>query len=116
MTASHSAPTSPANDEPETPAWLPALGFVLLVAVGLTWAVTPPTAQAGGPLPAGSAKASEPASANADAVRRAIPPPTPPAAQVQAAMPTPPARPAPTASVAAHDKVARPAKKHPQTP
>ena len=32
---------APAEQEPQTPMWLPALGAALFIAVGLWWAVTP---------------------------------------------------------------------------
>jgi hypothetical protein len=42
MTDHHSDPPSRMDDEPETPTWLPALGFALLIGAGVAWAVTPP--------------------------------------------------------------------------
>ncbi len=115
MTDSHFAPPSPASDEPETPAWLPALGFVLMVVGGLAWAVTPPTAQASAPEAAASVRASDSVNASADAARRPTPPPAPPTAHVpaSAAPIVPPPPPFPPAGVAPRDKVGRPAKKHP---
>jgi hypothetical protein len=45
MSDPHADPQSPV-DEPETPAWLPALGFALFIGGGVAWAVTPPTVSA----------------------------------------------------------------------
>jgi len=44
-----SASASPAEDEPETPFWLPALGFALFVFGGIGWAVSPSLASASPP-------------------------------------------------------------------
>jgi hypothetical protein len=78
MTDPH-VPT-PAEDEPKTPMWLPALGAALFVGVALVWAVTPssPPIQ---PEPAASA------SASASAAQSAVPPPPPPTAVASARPP-----------------------------
>lgn len=118
MTDSHSDPPSSTDDEPETPVWLPALGFALFVVGGVAWAVTPPLASAmPPPLPAPSVVAASPP-----------PPPTAiaptasaPAASAPAApLPVPP-RPGgpppkgklPGATDAPGMMLPRPAKKHP---
>jgi hypothetical protein len=71
MTDPHSDPPSSTDDEPETPVWLPALGFALFIVGGLAWAVTPP-------------------------IQSATPPPLPPPVVVQAP-PPPTAQPVATA-------------------
>jgi hypothetical protein len=112
MTDSHSVSASPADDEPETPFWLPALGFVLFIVGGVAWAVTPPLGQATPPEPAASAKAAESASAAVNPAQ-AHPPPAAPAATF--AVPSAPPQPVPAAR-AAHDESpppAKPTKKHP---
>jgi hypothetical protein len=61
MTDPHSDAPSAAVDEPESPAWLPALGFALFVVGGVAWAVTPPVVSATPPpLPAPSVVAAPP--------------------------------------------------------
>jgi hypothetical protein len=76
MTDPHSDAPSGAGDEPETPPWLPALGFALFVVGGVAWAVTPPAVSATPPpLPAPSVVAA--------------PPPPPPAATAPAPQPVP---------------------------
>jgi hypothetical protein len=117
MTDPHSdAPSAPV-DEPESPAWLPALGFALFVVGGVAWAVTPPVVSATPPpLPAPSAVA-------------APPPPPPQAASALAPQPAPapgnppallqrPGAPIPKVVVPGAGSVPgglspRPAKKHP---
>ncbi|HEX4448076.1 MAG TPA: hypothetical protein VH044_15110, partial [Polyangiaceae bacterium] len=37
----HAHHAAAADDEPETPFWLPALGFAFFIAGGLAWALTP---------------------------------------------------------------------------
>ncbi|HEY5147937.1 MAG TPA: hypothetical protein VII82_14280 [Polyangiaceae bacterium] len=111
MTDPHSAPSShasPAEDEPETPFWLPALGFALFVFGGIGWAVSPSLASATPPPlpPPTVVKAAPPPTASAPPAAPA-PPVTPPPAPAQSAAPT------------LHRKLpgappgARPAKKHP---
>ena len=78
MTDPHSETPSSADDEPETPVWLPALGFALFVVGGVAWAVTPPAVSATPPPIA------------APSVAPAPPPPPPQAQQPQAAPPSPP--------------------------
>jgi hypothetical protein len=51
----HHGPAAP--PEPKTPMWLPALGAVLFLIVGLIWGLTPSTPSEGGGAPAGSASA-----------------------------------------------------------
>jgi hypothetical protein len=97
MTDPHSAPASPADDEPESPFWLPALGFVLFIVGGLAWAVTPPMAH---PTAEPAAKAAEPASATGSPMQPAAPPaaapigtfPAPTVAPLQPAVPAHSAR------------------------
>jgi hypothetical protein len=82
MSDSHT-PT-PADDEPKTPMWLPALGAALFVGVALVWAVTPasPSIQ---PEPAAAA-----ASDSVQAAPPAPPPPPPPTmTAVASARPSP---------------------------
>ncbi|HTB75693.1 MAG TPA: hypothetical protein VK762_20725 [Polyangiaceae bacterium] len=82
MTDSHADPQSP-DVEPETPVWLPALGFALFVVGGVAWAVTPPVVSATPPpLPP-------------PIVAPATPPPAPQAAPPSAPQPVqaPPANP-----------------------
>ncbi len=78
MTDPHADPPSSTDDEPETPVWLPALGFALFLVGGLAWAVTPPMVSATPPpLPP-------------PVVVSAAPPPAPPpqqAAPAQAPQP-----------------------------
>jgi hypothetical protein len=62
---------APADDEPQTPMWLPALGAALFVSVALWWAVTPSA-----PSPDAAAAAAS-ASAAASAVAVPTPPPAP---------------------------------------
>src|SRR4029077_18024650 len=112
MTESHSAPNPEAEGEPETPTWLPALGFVLFVATGLAWAITAPTTRDAAPPAAASVGAPEPAQSVAP-IQRAVPPPT--ANQAPSPAP-PPARPSHTAGVAHRDGAGRPAKKRPAVP
>jgi hypothetical protein len=77
MTDPHSDAPPAAVDEPESPAWLPALGFALFVVGGVAWAVTPPVVSATPPpLPAPSVVA-------------APPPPPPQAAPAPAPQPAP---------------------------
>jgi hypothetical protein len=79
MSEPHADPQSTV-DEPETPVWLPALGFALFIGAGVAWAVTPPMASATPPpLP--------------PPVVMPAPTPPPPAAQpaAPAPAPTPPA-------------------------
>jgi hypothetical protein len=77
MSEPHADPHSTV-DEPETPVWLPALGFALFIGAGVAWAVTPPLASATPPpLP--------------PPVVMPAPTPPPPAAQPAAPAPTPPA-------------------------
>jgi hypothetical protein len=70
MSDPHASASAPAEDEPKTPMWLPALGATLFVSAGLWWAVTP-----GDPLPG----ADQPV-ASASAPATAAPPPAPTAA------------------------------------
>ncbi len=87
MTDPHSDPPS-TDDEPETPVWLPALGFALFILGGVAWAVTPPVVSATPPpLPAPSVVAAPP----------------PPPAQT-----APPAPPQPTATAPANPPPALP--------
>ena len=56
---SHAHDAVPAPAEPNTPMWLPAVGALLFLSVGLAWALTTPpkeTADLSG-IPAGSASA-----------------------------------------------------------
>jgi hypothetical protein len=101
MTDPHADPASTTDDEPETPFWLPALGFALFVLGGLAWAVTPP-AQAATP-------AALPVSAPSVAP---APPPAPPPSPPPAAIP-PPSAPPPALSALPTRPVPRPTKKHP---
>jgi hypothetical protein len=81
MTDPHSDPPSSTDDEPETPVWLPALGFALFLVGGLAWAVTPPMASATPPpLPP-------------PVVVSAPPPPAPPTQQAAPAPAPPPTAP-----------------------
>ena len=50
----HGPPPPP---EPKTPMWLPALGAVLFLTVGLVWALTPTSKNETEAVPAGSAGA-----------------------------------------------------------
>jgi hypothetical protein len=118
MTDPHSDPPSSTDDEPETPVWLPALGFALFVVGGVAWAVTPPMASATPlPLPAPSVVAAPPPPpptasappANAPAASApAPPPPVPP----HPGGPTPKGK-LPGATGAPGMMLPRPAKKHP---
>ena len=110
MTDSHSAPTSP-DDEPETPFWLPPLGFALFIIGGLAWAVTPPAESPIAPEPAAVSAAAEMPSATA--MPRAAPSPPAPPAMVAVPTATVPAHPAPNAAGSAHDAGARLAKPSP---
>src|ERR1019366_2464496 len=111
MTDLHSDTVSPAEDEPETPFWLPALGFALFVFGGIGWAVSPSLPSATPPpLP--------------PALPSAPPPPLPPptvvtAVAASALPPPPPAAPPPPSQSAApvHGarKVPPPAGTHPLT-
>ena len=78
--SSHGHDGPPIPPEPQTPMWLPALGAVLFLAVGLWWATRPAP-------PAAIAQDSA-ADAGAVAVASAAAPPPPPAAR-----PTPPPMP-----------------------
>jgi hypothetical protein len=81
MTDPHSDPPSSTDDEPETPVWLPALGFALFLVGGLAWAVTPPMVSATPPpLPP-------------PVVVSAAPPPAPPPQQAAPAQAPQPAAP-----------------------
>jgi hypothetical protein len=84
MTDSHADPHS-TDDEPQTPVWLPALGFALFVVGGVAWAVTPPAVSAAPPpMPAPSVVVAPPPAP------QAAPPPAPQPAQ---APPTNPPQP-----------------------
>ena len=39
MSDPHAAATTPADDEPKTPMWLPVLGLALFLVFGLAWAL-----------------------------------------------------------------------------
>jgi hypothetical protein len=72
MTDPPSDAPSAAVDEPETPAWLPALGFALFMVGGVAWAVTPPAVSATPPplsVPSVSAAPPPPAPQAAPAPR-----------------------------------------------
>jgi hypothetical protein len=88
MSDPHASASAPAEDEPKTPMWLPALGAALFISVGLWWAVTPGAP----PPPTDEAVAS--ASAPALAVPTAAPTPQP----TPARPPTQGLAPAPIAS------------------
>ncbi len=79
MSDPHASASAPAEDEPKTPMWLPALGAALFVSAGLWWAVTPVAMAPVADQPA--------ASASASAVAMAAPPPS---AAAPRPMPTPP--------------------------
>jgi hypothetical protein len=87
---SHSS-SAPAEDEPETPFWLPALGFALFVFGGLGWAVSPSATQGTpGPLPPPPVVNVAPAAPSASAApapppQAAPPPPVPSAAPAASA-------------------------------
>jgi hypothetical protein len=77
MSDPHASASSPAEDEPKTPMWLPALGAALFVSAGLWWAVTPgapPPPVADEPV----ASASAPATAPPTIAPRPQPVPVPP--------------------------------------
>jgi hypothetical protein len=106
------SPTShaqPAEDEPETPFWLPALGFALFVLGGIGWAVSPSFASATPPpLPPPTVVTAAPAAVPSAAPPQPAPAPPPPSAAPSATparglrkMPAPPGAPS------------HPAKKHP---
>jgi hypothetical protein len=107
-----------ADDEPETPFWLPALGFVLFVAGGLAWAITPPaqaaTPPAWVPPPVQTVVAPQASAAAAAPAPPAPAPPTPPPAPT--VMPGGPPRPLafPPAPSARPAGSAHPLKKRPQ--
>ena len=75
MSETHGTPSDPhshepvAPPEPHTPMWLPALGAVLFLMVGLVWALTPSSKNEAGDTPAGSGSAA-PAGADAGAPAR----------------------------------------------
>jgi hypothetical protein len=81
MSDPHSDSHAPIEEEPETPFWLPALGFALFVFGGIGWAVSPslPSGTPGPLPPPPTATAAAPAASPAPA-------PTPPP---QALPPTP---------------------------
>jgi hypothetical protein len=61
MSDPHAAATPPLDDEPRTPTWLPVLGVVLFLLVGLAWALNSkssgPTAQEAAASASGSSSA-----------------------------------------------------------
>jgi hypothetical protein len=116
MTDSHADPQSTDN-EPQTPVWLPALGFALFILGGVAWAVTPRAVSATPPpLPAPSVVA-----APAPPPSQAAPPAPNPAQAPSANPPQPLQRPGgpvpkqvlPGAGGAPGALPVRPLKKHP---
>jgi len=103
MTDLHSDTVSPAEDEPETPFWLPALGFALFVFGGIGWAVSPS-------LPSATPPPLPPPTVVTAVAASALPPPPPPAPR---AAPPPPSQSA--APVHGARKEPSPAGTHPLT-
>jgi hypothetical protein len=104
----------PAEGEPETPFWLPALGFLIFVAGGIFWMVTPPAQAATPPAyTAPTAQPQVPATAAATAVPQ--PPPTliPRPAPPPAASQVPPQA---SAAASASGKALMAAPKHAKKP
>lgn len=58
MSETHGKPSDP--QEPKTPMWLPALGAVLFLMVGIVWGLQPSKAESTGSTTAASADAGAP--------------------------------------------------------
>lgn len=65
--------TPPAPPEPRTPMWLPALGAVLFLAVGLAWGLSGPSASSDASKVAPKASATALAAPDAGAARPTLP-------------------------------------------